>query len=95
MAAPLCVALMDPCTPGERAVLLGWLFALGKIMTARDVADLLGIKDRRARSLLNEASRIIPIYRDDDGLWRVCNGNACAAVKSIMASEQQEVNHVR
>ena len=64
--------MLDPCTPGERAILLGWLFGRGKVMTAQEVAIMLGVKDRRARSLLNEASRMIPIYRDDDGKWRVC-----------------------
>lgn len=64
--------MLDPCTPGERAILLGWLFGRGKVVTAHEVAAILGIKDRRARSLLCEASRMIPIYRDDDGLWRVC-----------------------
>lgn len=65
-------AMLDPCTPTERAILLGWLFGRGKVMTSYEVAALLGVQPRRARSLLNEASRMVPIFRDDDGRWKVC-----------------------
>ena len=71
--------MIDPVTPVERTALLVWLLANGRTMTAPQVATLLSIGNRRARSLLCELSRVVPIYRDDNGLWRTCNGKGPAA----------------
>jgi len=58
---------MDPdtedLTPQERAALIAWRLARGEELTTRDVADCTGLTVRRARMLLNEISRVVPIHR--------------------------------
>ena len=80
---------MDPDTPQERVGALVWRLATGQKMTTRQVADLLSLKKRRARSLMLELSRVLPIFRDDDGFWKRCpvsegSGNGLAAPCAIV-----------
>jgi len=64
--------MADPVTPQERAAVLTWFMAQGGSATAQRVARMLGVQPRRAQDLLNELSRVIPIYRTDRGNWQVC-----------------------
>lgn len=57
---------MDPdtedLTPQERAAIIAWWLARGEELTTHDVARYTGLSIRRAQELLNELSRVIPIY---------------------------------
>lgn len=62
----------DPCTPIERTAVLVWLLCLGQSITAQEAAGIIGLSVHRCQVLLNELSRVLPIYRDDDHRWRYC-----------------------
>lgn len=68
--------MLDPCTPTERTAALVYLLTIGRQMTAQDAAHIVGITDRSARDILNRISRVVPIYRDDDGKWTICTQTA-------------------
>ena len=72
--------MSEPCTPQERAAALTWFMANGGSASARQVASMLGVKPRRAQALLNELSRVIPIFRMDCGNWRAETQSVCAPV---------------
>ncbi|MEN6507087.1 MAG: hypothetical protein ABFD92_21330 [Planctomycetaceae bacterium] len=56
--------------------MLVYLLTIGKRVTAQDAARIVGITDRSARDMLNRISRMVPIYRDDDGKWTICTQTA-------------------
>ena len=55
--------------PQEKAGRIAWLLARGARLTVRQVAELTGLRRRAATDLLNTLSRVLPIYRGDDGRW--------------------------
>ena len=57
--------------PIERATLLTQQFLDGREFTTSEAARMCGVSDRTARRDLNTMSRVIAIYRGEDGLWRV------------------------
>ena len=63
--------MSDPCTPYERAALLTWLFCAGGRYTALEVACRTGLQVRQAQYLLLSLTRVIPIYRANDGKWQL------------------------
>lgn len=63
---------MTPETPSERAALVAWYMAHGMGLSTREVADLTHLNRRRAWELMCRISRIIPIFQDDDRVWRAC-----------------------
>jgi predicted DNA-binding transcriptional regulator YafY len=59
-------------TPTERAVLLIHWLHIGRELTTAEVADDLQISQRTAQRMFTAASRAgVPIYRDDDGVYRL------------------------
>jgi predicted DNA-binding transcriptional regulator YafY len=59
-------------TPTERAVLLIHWLHIGRELTTVDVADDLQISQRTAQRMFAAASRAgVPIYRDEDGVYRL------------------------
>ena len=59
----------DPCTSTERSGLIVYLFCQGGRFTALEVAQRLGITVQASRKLLCGLARVIPIYREDTGVW--------------------------
>lgn len=55
----------------ERAAILTQELLNGAEMRTVDAARLCGVSSRTARRDLNSMSRVIAIYRDDGGLWRL------------------------
>lgn len=68
--------MLDPCTPTERVAVVVYLLTIGRRMTALEAARIVGVNDRSARDMLNRISRMVPIYRDDDGKWTICTQTA-------------------
>jgi hypothetical protein len=63
---------MTPETPSERVALVVWWLAHGEGLTTRQVSEITCLSWHGAASLLDRISRVLPIYRDDDGVWQVC-----------------------
>jgi hypothetical protein len=61
---------IQPTTPSERGAVAGWMLASGIAVTTRGLAERLGITNRGARGLLQRASRVLPIYRPEAGVWQ-------------------------
>lgn len=55
----------------ERIGLVTWSLMLGTAFTTAQVADLTGLTWGGAYRMLYRLSRVLPIYRDDDGRWTV------------------------
>ncbi len=58
-------------TAQEKAALIAWHLAHGEGMTTADVASITGLTWGGAWWLMTRLSRVLPIYRDDDGVWAV------------------------
>ena len=56
-------------TPQERAFWMGWQLAHGAEMSARDIAERLGMTERGARQMMSRGERVLPICLDG-GRWR-------------------------
>lgn len=63
---------MTPETPSERVALVVWWLAHGEGLTTRRVSEMTCLTWDGAAALLERVSRVLPIYRDDDGIWQVC-----------------------
>lgn len=50
-------------TSQERAMLVAWALCEGQKLTVKEVAVLTGLKPRSARTLLVQASRVLPIVK--------------------------------
>jgi hypothetical protein len=59
-------------TAQERAALVAWHLAHGEVMTTAEVASVTGLSWAGAWHLMNRLSRVLPIYRDESGVWAVC-----------------------
>ncbi len=75
MANNPTVAAVDPeravdwCAYQRAGAAVSWLMA-GQALTAAQAARRLGIGPRGARRMFLTLSGALPIYCDDDGLWR-------------------------
>ena len=67
---PLKVCLRCELTATERAGMVARWLALGDCLTVAEVAELLSMTPNGAGRLLRRLSRVVPIYLDDDGLWK-------------------------
>lgn len=56
-------------TVTERAAFVGWRLMAGDVWTTQEVATLLGMSWQGAYQLLCGASRILPIYQDEQRRW--------------------------
>jgi hypothetical protein len=56
-------------TVTERAAFIGWQLMKGNTWTTAEVAALMGMSWQGAFEMLNKASRILPIYQDDQKRW--------------------------
>jgi len=65
------LTLLLESTPTERAAQVTYWLANGKRLTTADVAESLQINQRTAQRLVVSVSRVLPIYRDDEGFWRL------------------------
>lgn len=59
-------------TAQEKAALIAWHLAHGEGMTTGEVASMTGLTQAGARFLMNRLVRVLPIYRNKDGIWEVC-----------------------
>lgn len=57
-------------TPTERAALVAYWLLSGRELTTTEAARSLQVSPRTAQRLFAAVSRAIPVYRDDDGIWR-------------------------
>ena len=55
-------------TAQERAGKVAWLLARGARLRTREVARLVGLSERGARSMLNRLCRVMPIS-NCEGIW--------------------------
>ncbi len=63
--------------PTERASRVTWLFAQGRAMTVREVAEAVELTHSGAAKLLDRLSRVLPLVVDEDaggGVWRINSG---------------------
>jgi len=58
----------------ERIARVVWPLAHGQPLTTRQAAALAGITPRGAWRMLTKLCRVLPIYQDDGGVWRVASG---------------------
>lgn len=56
--------------PQQRAALVAIKLHQGAALTPLQVAALCGVSGRQAYNILDVLSCILPIYRDEDHLWR-------------------------
>lgn len=59
-------------TSTERVALVTWYLAFGLALSSREVAQITGLSRRNAARLLENISRVLPIYQDEKFLWRLC-----------------------
>ena len=64
--------MSEPDTTTERVALVAWHLAHGDGMTTANVAELTKLTSEGARLLMLRISRVLPIYRDEYGVWQVC-----------------------
>ena len=55
----------------EKAALIAWHLAHGEGMTTAEVASITGLSWTGAWFLMNRLSRVLPIYRNESGVWTV------------------------
>ena len=58
----------------ERVGVVVWLLAAGRAMSTAEVADMTGTTRNGAWRLLSKLCRVLPLYLDDDGIWRRMEG---------------------
>ncbi len=63
--------LLVEATPSERAIYLTYLLVSGRALTAQEAAELLDVSVRTSQRILGRIARQAPVYRDDDGRWRL------------------------
>ncbi len=60
----------DPETTTERVALVVFYLMLGVALTTKEAARLAHISRQNAHAMLCRISRVVPIYQDDDCIWR-------------------------
>lgn len=78
---------LDELTPQERAARVTWAIAQGETMSTQQVATLAGMSERGARWLMARLSRVLPVFQDDSGLWRVCETRSASGRASTAPSD--------
>ena len=58
-----------PRTPTERVAYVTWRLAHGQKLTVAQVSAEIGVTERRARKMMDDISRMCPIYRNEAGEW--------------------------
>lgn len=61
-----------PVTPSERVALVVWYMAHGMALAPSEIVQLTNLSSSAAWRMMCTISRVIPIYQDDKGIWRVC-----------------------
>lgn len=72
--------LLLESTPTERAAVVAYWLANGRTVTTADVAESLQVSQRTAQRLVVSVSRVLPIYRDDAGFWRLAADDGAARI---------------
>lgn len=54
----------------QRAALVGFYIADGATFTIQEIAEMCGVSVDGAKKLMEKASAVVPIYDDEDGVWR-------------------------
>lgn len=57
-------------TVSERIAMITWRLCAGGRISAPAAARYLECSQRNAQKILLAISRVIPIYRDEDGIWQ-------------------------
>lgn len=65
------MTLLLESTPTERAAMITYWLANGRSLKTAEVAESLRVSERTAQRLVVSVSRVLPIYRDDLGFWRL------------------------
>lgn len=63
---------MQPETPSERVALVAWYMAFGMALSTKEIAKITGLTGKGAWSLMCRISRVLPVYKDDQDIWRTC-----------------------
>jgi len=61
----------EELTATARGCRVAYLFVLGAELNSSQWAAQLGCTRRNAYRILEKASLVMPVYRDDDGVWRL------------------------
>lgn len=61
----------EPETSSERVALVVWYMAHGMALAPSEVVKITGLSSSGAWRMMCAVSRVIPIYQDDAGIWRV------------------------
>jgi hypothetical protein len=59
-------------TAQEKAALVTWHLAHGEELTTAEIALMAGLTFQGAWFLMIRLARVLPIYRNDAGVWAVC-----------------------
>lgn len=54
----------------QRAALVGFRIAEGEEFTTSQIAEMCGLTVEGAKKMMEKASAVVPIYDDEDGVWR-------------------------
>lgn len=54
----------------ERIAYLSYLLVCGRTLTTKDASTISDVSIRTAQRDLVDMSRVLPIYRDEEGYWR-------------------------
>lgn len=57
--------------PSERAIYLTYVLVSGRALTPQEAAEMTGVHLSTAYRILDRISRQVPLWRDEDGRWRV------------------------
>jgi DNA-binding IclR family transcriptional regulator len=63
--------LLVEATPTERVAAVTFLLTKGDALTSAEIAERVDLTPHGARALLNRMSRVVPLYRDEHGCWRI------------------------
>lgn len=63
--------LFRESTPTERGAKVTYLLLTRSSLTVAQTSNLLGLSARAAAKTLERVSRVVPIYEDEGGVWRV------------------------
>lgn len=59
-------------TAQQRSALVAWHLAHGEGLRLADVQNLTALSRQGASDLMDLLCNVLPIYRDDCGVWQVC-----------------------
>jgi len=62
---------MDEYSTTERVAVLTWRLATGSAVSGSELATMFGMSRQGAHAMLARLSRVLPLYQDAAGRWRL------------------------